>query len=79
MGVLRYATKISVVRLSARRGALYPKAMLHKFKGYLQTDGYDAYETFDKVEGVTPFAAGRMRAENFTKPKITTKPMRMRF
>ncbi|MBK7097176.1 MAG: hypothetical protein IPH58_00930 [Sphingobacteriales bacterium] len=53
--------------------------MLHKFKGYLQTDGYDAYETFDKVEGVTPFAAGRMRAENFTKPKITTKPMRMRF
>lgn len=35
------------------RGALYPKAMLHKFSGYLQSDGYDAYETFDKVEGVT--------------------------
>jgi len=35
------------------RGALYPKAMLHNFKGYLQTDGYDAYETFDKIEGVT--------------------------
>jgi len=35
------------------RGALYPQAMLHKFKGYLQTDGYDAYESFDKVEGIT--------------------------
>lgn len=27
--------------------------MLHNFKGYLQTDGYDGYETFDKVEGIT--------------------------
>ena len=35
------------------RGALYPKAMLHNYKGYLQTDGYDVYETFDKVEGIT--------------------------
>lgn len=35
------------------RGALYPQAMLHKFKGYLQSDGYDAYETFDKIEGIT--------------------------
>jgi transposase len=31
------------------RGALYPQAMLHKFQGYLQSDGYDAYETFDTV------------------------------
>jgi transposase len=35
------------------RGALYPRAMLHQFKGYLQSDGYDAYETFDKLEGIT--------------------------
>jgi len=35
------------------RGALYPQAMLHRFKGYLQSDGYDAYETFDKAEGIT--------------------------
>lgn len=35
------------------RGAIYPKAMLHKFNGYLQSDGYDAYEAFDKIEGVT--------------------------
>ena len=27
--------------------------MLHKFTGYLQSDGYEAYEAFDKVEGVT--------------------------
>ena len=35
------------------RGAIYPQSMLHRFKGYLQSDGYDAYETFDKIEGVT--------------------------
>jgi transposase len=35
------------------RGALYPKAMLYNFKGYLQSDGYDAYEAFDKIEGIT--------------------------
>lgn len=35
------------------RGALYPKTMLYNFKGYLQSDGYDAYEAFDKIEGVT--------------------------
>lgn len=35
------------------RAALYPRAMLHNFKGYLQSDGYDAYETFDKVPGIT--------------------------
>ncbi len=35
------------------RGVLYLKAMLHSFKGYLQSDGYDAYETFDKVDGIT--------------------------
>ncbi|MBK7098682.1 MAG: transposase [Sphingobacteriales bacterium] len=71
--------KLALFDYQPGRGALYPKAMLHKFKGYLQTDGYDAYETFDKVEGVTPFCCWAHRAENFTKPKITTKPMRMRF
>ncbi|MDQ6890578.1 MAG: IS66 family transposase [Bacteroidota bacterium] len=34
------------------RGALYPQAMLHRFRGYLQSDGYDAYETFDKIAGI---------------------------
>lgn len=45
--------KLALFDYQPGRGALYPKAMLHKFKGYLQSDGYDAYETFDKVEGVT--------------------------
>lgn len=45
--------KLALFDYQPGRGALYPKAMLHNFKGYLQTDGYDAYETFDKVEGIT--------------------------
>lgn len=45
--------KLALFDYQPGRGALYPQAMLHQFKGYLQTDGYDAYETFDKVEGVT--------------------------
>lgn len=45
--------KLALFDYQPGRGALYPKAMLHQFKGYLQTDGYDAYETFDKVEGIT--------------------------
>ncbi|HET7117545.1 MAG TPA: IS66 family transposase [Hanamia sp.] len=45
--------KLALFDYQPGRGALYPQAMLHKFKGYLQSDGYDAYETFDKVEGVT--------------------------
>lgn len=45
--------KLALFDYQPGRGALYPKAMLHSFKGYLQTDGYDAYETFDKVAGIT--------------------------
>jgi transposase len=45
--------KLALFDYQPGRGALYPKSMLHNFKGYLQSDGYDAYETFDKVEGVT--------------------------
>lgn len=45
--------KLALFDYQPGRGALYPQAMLHNFKGYLQTDGYDAYETFDKVEGIT--------------------------
>lgn len=30
-----------------------PKAMLADFKGYLQTDGYEAYDDFDQREGIT--------------------------
>ena len=45
--------KLALFDYQPGRGALYPQAMLHRFKGYLQTDGYDAYETFDKIEEVT--------------------------
>lgn len=45
--------KLALFDYQPGRGALYPKAMLHHFKGYLQSDGYDGYETFDKVDGIT--------------------------
>lgn len=45
--------KLALFDYQPGRGALYPKAMLHKFTGYLQSDGYEAYEAFDQVEGVT--------------------------
>ena len=45
--------KLALFDYQPGRGAKYPQAMLSSFKGYLQSDGYDAYETFDKVEGVT--------------------------
>lgn len=45
--------KLALFDYQPGRGAIYPRSMLHRFKGYLQSDGYDAYETFDKIEGVT--------------------------
>ncbi|WP_153800388.1 IS66 family transposase, partial [Foetidibacter luteolus] len=47
------ATKLVLFDYQPGRGALYPQAMLHRFKGYLQSDGYDAYETFDKAANIT--------------------------
>ena len=35
------------------RGAVWPKETLKNYRGYLQTDGYVAYEQFDNVEGIT--------------------------
>lgn len=35
------------------RGREGPCGILEDFKGYLQTDGYSAYELFDKKEGIT--------------------------
>ena len=45
--------KLALFDYQPGRGAIYPQSMLHRFKGYLQSDGYDAYETFDKIKGVT--------------------------
>lgn len=44
--------KLALFDYQPGRGAQYPKAMLSGFKGYLQSDGYDVYEAFDKIEGV---------------------------
>ena len=66
--------KLALFDYQPGRGALYPQAMLHKFKGYLQSDGYDAYETFDKVQGITTlccWAHARRKffdAVNYDKP-----------
>ena len=35
------------------RGREGPMEILENFKGYLQTDGYTVYDTFDKQEGIT--------------------------
>jgi len=35
------------------RAAQWPKETLKNFQGYLQTDGYAAYNQFDGVEGIT--------------------------
>jgi transposase len=45
--------KLALFDYQPGRGALYPKSMLHNFKGYLQSDGYDAYEAFDKQACIT--------------------------
>jgi transposase len=45
--------KLALFDYQPGRGAIYPQAMLQNFRGYLQSDGYDAYETFDKVEHIT--------------------------
>lgn len=45
--------KLALFDYQPGRGAIYPKTMLHNFKGYLQSDGYAAYDTFDKVEHIT--------------------------
>jgi hypothetical protein len=36
------------------RAAEWPKETLKNYQGYLQTDGYAAYNLFDEVEGITP-------------------------
>ncbi len=35
------------------RAALWPKETLKNYSGYLQTDGYAAYNQFDAIEGIT--------------------------
>ena len=61
--------KLALFDYQPGRGALYPQAMLHQFKGYLQSDGYDAYETFDKVKDVTTLCCWAHVRRNFYETK----------
>lgn len=45
--------KIVLFDYQAGRGREGPLIMLENFQGYLQTDGYNAYEIFDKRSGIT--------------------------
>jgi transposase len=39
-------------RYQTGRAALWPRETLKNFQGYLQTDGYGAYNQFDDIEGI---------------------------
>jgi transposase len=45
--------KIVLFDYQQGRGREGPMTMLENFQGYLQTDGYNAYEIFDKKSGIT--------------------------
>ena len=45
--------KMVLFDYQAGRGREGPMTMLEDFQGYLQTDGYSAYEIFDKRSGIT--------------------------
>jgi transposase len=59
------------------RGGMYPREALAGFSGYLQTDGYSAYEQFDKsnnIEVLNCWAHARRKfydAQNFDKRNAT--------
>ncbi|MBN8785606.1 MAG: IS66 family transposase [Terrimonas sp.] len=66
--------KLALFDYQPGRGALYPKAMLHNFKGYLQSDGYDAYEAFDRIEGVTTLCCWAHARRKFFEAKTYDNP-----
>jgi len=45
--------KLALFDYQPGRGSVYPKTMLRDFSGYLQSDGYDAYDCFDKQDNIT--------------------------
>ena len=45
--------KLALFDYRKGRGREGPDDILKDFKGYLQTDGYAAYDAFDKREGIT--------------------------
>ena len=65
------------------RGAVWPKETLKKYKGYLQTDGYAAYNQFEDVEGIIVlncWAHARRKfidAQDFDNPKASAVLVQM--
>ena len=47
------ATRQVLFKYQTGRAAEWPKETLKNYQGYLQTDGYVAYNQFDDVEGIT--------------------------
>ena len=45
--------KLALFDYQPGRGSVYPKTMLQGFSGYLQSDGYDAYDYFDRQDNIT--------------------------
>ncbi len=45
--------KLALFDYQSGRGSVYPKTMLQGFSGYLQSDGYDAYDYFDRQDNIT--------------------------
>ena len=59
--------KLALFDYQPGRGALYPQAMLHRFKGYLQTDGLMLMKLLIRLMGSSPYAAGPMPGASFMK------------
>lgn len=47
------ASRQVLFKYQTGRSAVWPKETLKDYQGYLQTDGYAAYNQFDDVEGIT--------------------------
>jgi transposase len=45
--------KLALFEYQQGRAAMWPKETLKDFQGYLQSDGYAAYDQFDRVPGIT--------------------------
>jgi transposase len=47
------SNKLALFQYQKGRAGVYPKETLKDYQGYLQTDGYAAYDQFDAVSGIT--------------------------
>jgi transposase len=66
-------TVLFVYDPSRARGA--PQKILIDFQGYLQTDGYSAYDKFDEVTGITLVGCMAHARRKFFEAKVSEKAM----